>query len=205
MNINKEFLKSLKPCADRYENYLEHHGEFNGSFNDFLDLPNISYSDKVWIAEKILNKNQAVKWSVLCAESVVHMFEDKHPNDRYISDCIRYLKTVKDFNSLTNIEREEIKKHLGIIKKALPAYADYAAYHATCATTSATTSAADAVHYALYAAVYAAADAGEDADAVHYALYAAVYAAADAGEDADTAKQKQKELNIQFLKQVIND
>jgi len=192
MHINKEVLKSLKPCADRYENYLRHHANFDGSFGEFLDLPNISYSDKVWIAEKVLTKNKRVKWAILCAESVVHVFEKEYPDERCISNCIRYLKTVKDFNSLTDTEREEIERHLDIIQKALPAYAAFAAHYAVCAAAYAAHSAiyaTSAVSYAIYAT-----------SAVSYATLAAFHATADAGEDADGARNNQRELNIQFLR-----
>jgi len=96
MQINKEFLKSLNPCADRYENYLEHNASFDGSISDFLELDTISYEDKVWVAVRVLTSNQVVNWSVLCAESVVHIFEDKHPDDKILSNCIDFLKTVND-------------------------------------------------------------------------------------------------------------
>jgi len=191
MHINKEVLKSLKPCADRYENYLRHHANFDGSFGEFLDLPNISYSDKVWIAEKVLTKNKRVKWAILCAESVVHVFEKEYPDERCISNCIRYLKTVKDFNSLTDTEREEIERHLDIIQKALPAYAAFAAHYA-----------AHAARYALYVAAYNATT--DAAIAAIYATESAFYAAKNAGEDFTAAKHNQQALNLQFLKQVTS-
>jgi len=186
MQINKEFLKSLKPCADRYENYLEHHASFDGSFSEFIDLPYLDYNDKVWVAVRVLTSNQAVKWSVLCAESVVHIFEDKHPDDKSLSTCINFLKTVNDFNNLTETEKLEIEKRLDIIQ------VNYAA----CAV--------DAVFAAIYAAFHATSAAFHAANAAKYAVFAAIYAAKNAGEDADSAGNNQKELNLQFLKQVTS-
>jgi len=183
MKINKEVLKGLNPCADRYKHFLKHHANFDGSLSEFLDLPNLEYGDKAWVAVRVLTKNKRVKWAMLCVESVVHIFEAKYPYDRCLSNCIRYLKTVKDFNSLTDTEREEIEKHLDIIKKALPAYATYA-----------TSAAVRSATYTTSAAVRSAA----------YATEAAFHAAKDAGEDANAAKQKQEALNLQFLKQVIS-
>jgi len=195
MQINKEFLKSLKPCANRYENFLKHNASFDGSFSDFLDLTNLDYNDKIWVAVRVLTKNKRVKWAMLCVESVVHIFEAKYPYDRCLSNCIRYLKTVKDFNSLTDTEREEIERHLDIIQKALPAYAAYATSAAVRSATY-TTSAATASHdaHATSAAVRSAA----------YATDAAFHAAKDAGEDANAAQENQEALNIQFLKQVTS-
>jgi len=191
MQINKDVLKSLNPCADRYKVFLKHHGEFNGSLSEFMDLPNISYEDKTWVAKRVLNKNQAVSWAILCAESVVPVFEKEYPDDKRIRDCIRYLKTVKDFNSLTDTEREEIERHLDIIQKALPAYAAFAAHYA-----------AHAARYALYVAAYNATT--DAAIAAIYATESAFYAAKNAGEDFTAAKHNQQALNLQFLKQVTS-
>jgi len=195
MQINKEVLKSLNPCDNRYEHFLEHHGEFSGSFNDFLDLTNVEYSYKIWVAVRVLTKNQLINWSILFAESVVHIFEDKHPDDKSLSDCINFLKTVNDFDNLTDTERKEIEKHMDIIR-------DYYASYAANATTLAAAYAVNAVHSACAAALTACVA----ADAVNYAARAANYAtnAAFHATNADGARNNQKELNIQFLKQVIN-
>jgi len=201
MQINKEFLRSLEPCASRYENYLEHHAEFNGSFIEFLDLPNLEYADKIWVTKNVLTKHQAINWSILCVESVVHIFEAKYPDDRYISNCIRYLKTVKDFNSLTDAQVLEIERHEAIYRTASNTPIHYYNTHAVRATS-------DAAYYAIRAAC-----AVRTSEAVSYATLAAFHAteATFADEDAfyasnaaRSAKQKQKELNIQFLKQVTS-
>jgi len=205
MQINKEVLKRLNPCADRYKVFLKHHGEFNGSLSEFMELPNVAYSDKVWVAEKVLTKNKRVKWAILCAESVMYIFEAKYPDDKSLSDCINYLKTVNDFDDLTYAEKSKIEKHLDIIEKALPTYASYATgdvnyaahsaiyaayYAATSATTSDTTSASSAAQAARFA--------------TEFATESAFYAAKNAGENFTAAKHNQLELNIKFLKQVIS-
>jgi len=187
MQINKEFLKSINPCADRYKHFLEHHSDFDGNFIEFLDLGTISYEDKVLIAEKVLTKNQAVSWAILCAESVMYIFEANYPGNKRLSKCINFLKSIKDFNNLTDTEKWEIKKHEDI---------------------SGVNYVASAVHYALYTAYYALYAVNYAANyAFHYAarsasyaVYAALLAAADTGEDADAAGNNQQELNIQFLR-----
>jgi len=185
MQINKEFLKSLKPCADRYKVFLKHHADFDGSLSEFLDLPNLEYGDKAWVAERVLNKNQAIKWATLCAESVVHIFEEQCPGNKHPRDCIDFLKTVNDFDNLTETEKLEIEKHKDII-------GDYY-------STSAANYATSAAHYALYSDVYNA------AFAAHYAVYAATHSANAASDSIESdAKQKQEALNLQFLKQVIS-
>jgi len=208
MQINKEVLKSLNPCADRYKHFLKHNASFDGSLSEFLDLPNLAYSDKVWVAEKVLTQNQAVSWATLCAESVVHMFEAKNTDDKILNNCINFLKTINDFDNLTDTEREEIEKHRDII--------------GDCCTARASRSAVRANYYALYA-VYAAnalyavcaavrliADAAYNAvrcanyatSAAHYAANPTTYSVSDSTKNA--AQQNQEELNIQFLKQVIS-
>ena len=37
VTINTEALKTLKPCTERFKNWLSHYGGFDGSFNAFLD------------------------------------------------------------------------------------------------------------------------------------------------------------------------
>jgi len=220
MQINKEVLKSLNPCADRYKHFLKHHGEFNGSFSDFLDLPNVAYSDKVWVVEKVLTQNQLVKWSVLCADSVVHIFEVKYPKDKRISNCIDFLKTVNDFDNLTYAQVLEVRGHIDYTNSA-HFTAHYTAKDAGEDADSAAVRAARAA-YAAHAAVYAANSAylanAAYAASVSEGAYAAAYttkyaidaarfafhAAKNAGEDADAAQENQKALNLQFLKQVTS-
>jgi len=198
MQINKEVLKSLNPCADRYEHFLEHYGEFNGSLSDFLDLPNLDYDDKVWVAMRVLTKNQAISWAILCAESVVHIFEAKRPDDKRLINCINFLKSINDFSSLTIDQALEIKRHESDTDDVIASNsADDAAYYAS---------------YAAYAAAYSAtfaASVSEDVYAAAYATKHATYAARFAFHAAsnsinDDAEQKQKYINLQFLKQVVS-
>jgi len=203
MQINKEFLKSLKPCANRYENYLEHNADFSGSFSEFLDLPYLDYTDKTWVAEKILTKNQAVNWAILCAESVVHMFEDKHPDDKILSNCIDFLKTVNDFDNLIDTQVLEIEKHLDIIAAHYVARSANAAFYVLCTVLAAN---------AVYVVLAAARSASCATSAAHYATNAAYnaanaafYAARSASNSInDDAKENQEALNLQFLKQVTS-
>jgi len=223
MQINKELLKSLNPCTDRYKHFLKHHGEFNGSFSEFMDLPNLDYEDKIWVAVIVLTKNQLVKWSVLCVDSVVHIFEDKRPDDKRLSDCISYLKSINDFNNLTNAQALEIKKH-GMAANAAffsanatvyATNATYAAANAAYAVRCAASGAANAVQAAIYAAGAAAREARYATSAATSATnYAATSAATSATNYAATyddrdsinyaAKYSQQALNLQFLKQVTS-
>jgi hypothetical protein len=82
MKINKDIIEKLKPCKERYNNYLKHYSDFDGDLSEFIKLENITYYDKVWVFVKLTTKEQNVKWAALCAKSVLHIFEEKHPNDK---------------------------------------------------------------------------------------------------------------------------
>lgn len=82
MKINTEIIRSLNPCADRFQNYLSHYKDFDGTLEDFIVLEKISYSDKVWVVVRLFNERQRVKWAILCASKVLDLFEKEYPNDR---------------------------------------------------------------------------------------------------------------------------
>ena len=202
MQINREILKNFNPCLDRYKNYLENYPNFDGSFDEFLDLNNITYNDKIWVAQRVLNKNQLIRFALLCAESVLHIFEEKYPEDKRPRDCIEYLMKIDDFSNLTDEQREEILKHKNAASSASSA-AYAAAYAASSAAAyAATYAAADAADAAAYAAADAANAAAANAAYAYAAAYAAdAYAAADAAAyAAAAARLDQQNLNIQFLK-----
>jgi len=193
MQINKEVLKNLEPCADRYEHFLNYNADFDGSFSDFLYLPNVNYDDKVWVAKRVLTKNQLVKWAMLCIESVVHIFEEKYKGDKSLSNCINFLKTVNDFDSLTDAQILEVKKRVKAKCVAFCYTRDAAddspiAFIATNADYVFFTNAA--AHYAVEGAAQAAFAAANASSDVEDAIYIA-------------AKLKQQALNLKFLNQVI--
>jgi len=81
MKINTAIIRGLNPCAPRFNNYLGHYKDFDGTLEEFLALDNITYSDKVWVFTRLVDNIQLLRWSYLCAESVLHIFETKYPND----------------------------------------------------------------------------------------------------------------------------
>ena len=175
MKITTQLITALNPCKDRLDNYLQHYSNLEFTFDDFIDLEHISYNDKIWVAKQVLNKNQLCHFGLLCAESVLNIFESKYPEDKRVGDCIRYLIKVKNFEDITKIQKEKIIMHRDA------AYAAYAAAYAADAA-----AAADAAYAAAYAAYAADAAAAADAYADAYAAYTADAAAADA-DAADAA------------------
>ena len=142
-----------------------------------VDCNTVSYDDKVYILTKTLNKNQLVCFAILCAQSVQHIFEEKYPENKSVANLLNYLSEIKDFNNLSHEQRQEIARLRD------------ATYTATYA----------AAYYAANAAYYAADAAAADAAAA-YATYAAASNAANAAKN----RKQQEELNLTFLKKIIN-
>ena len=184
MKITIAKVQALNPCKDRFDNFANNNPDFNGTLAKFLSLDNISYHDKIWVAARVLTKTQAIQWSIACAESVKHIFENELPKNRAVSNLLNYMKSGLDFDNL----REEEKAKL--IELKYLAY-DTAGVSAIAAYYAANAANANAVYYADNAAnaVYYAAKAA--ANAAYYAVKAAVYA-------------EQEDLNLLFLTSILN-
>jgi hypothetical protein len=183
IQINKEILKELKPCNDRWRHYLQNYSDFSGSIVDFLKLDGIPYQDKIWVIVRLVDSKIYTKWSALCAQSVLHIFEKKYPGDTRPRECLEYLLSEgpKDLNN--------IRKHRDTA---------YACADAACADAAAAYAAACACAAAYaYAAACACAAAYAAADA--YAAYAAADAAARINQ-----QNKNIEILIELLKQSEN-
>ena len=178
--INKEILHKLKPCIERWKNYLEHYSDFDGSLAEFLKLDKISYTDKIWVSRQIVDRKIYIRWGALCAQSVLHIYENKCPNDSRVRDCLDYL--------LSDGEKDITV----ILQHKHNCFAAGASY------SFAVTSAAAAV---TAAAAYAAAAYAVTAHSATAAYSAATYAAAAAADDAaaDASRSKQQGINIELL------
>jgi hypothetical protein len=212
MLINADVLKGFKACSSGLDNFTKQYPKFSGSFLEVLDLKNIPYSDKIWLARKVLNKDQMVHFGLLCAESVLNIFESKYPLDKRVRDYLAYLRGIPDFSVITTDQLTEIFRLRSEVKKTRYTAADaaYAAYatdttDAITAYAAAAATAADAAYAADAIAAYAAADAiaAYATDAITaYATDAITAYATDAAAAAATAagKQQQQNLNLEFLK-----
>ena len=130
--------------------------------------------DAVW-ALRVLSYEDRCLFMADVAESVLHIFEAKHPKDDRPRKAIQ---AVRDYKS-KGISREQLSE----ARTAAAAYA---------AAADAAAAAADAAAYADAAAAYAAA----------YAAAAAAYAAAaaDAAAYADAREKKWAEIESLFVK-----
>lgn len=94
--IDKEFLKSLKPCASRWENYLEHHADFSGTLAEFLSLDHLTIEDKLWVAlrPEVIPVPVLQEYACRCAEHVLPIFEKQFPEDKRPREAIEVARKV---------------------------------------------------------------------------------------------------------------
>lgn len=132
MRVNVEIIRKMNPCKGRFDdNFLIHYPNFDSNLEDFLSLDKITYSDKIWVCKKLLNKNQLVHFAILCDQSVLDIYQNKYSNDNIIKDCIDYLITFTDFTELGNLEREMLlnfRKECRNTYTSASGYATAAAY-----------------------------------------------------------------------------
>jgi Immunity protein Imm5 len=150
MRITTELVKSFNPCDDRFNNYKTNYPNSDLHIVDFLKLENITYSDKIWLWKKVATINEAALFGLKCAESVLHIFEEKYPNDTRPRQALESIKVYLDNPS----DENKVKCRTAVT------YATYAATYA-----AAYAAAHAAAHDAAYDAAAHAADAAADVTA----------------------------------------
>lgn len=138
--ITKDYLKSLSPCEDRYKHYLTHYKDWSGTLEDFLDLPELTHEDKKWVFFRSIDNDKLRLVAADFAERVLHLFENKYPNDD------RPRKAIEAARSGTAAAADAYVAYAAdaAARAAYAADAAYAAYAAYVAYVAAT--------YAAYAA-----------------------------------------------------
>jgi len=178
--ITIEYLKELDACQDGLDNVIKHYPNCDMLMSKFLALEKVSYADKTWLIEKVVNVNTLQIWAVECAENVLHIFENKYPNDKRVRECIKATKLY--------ISGECSKEYLMEKRNAACIGYSDAAYAANAAN-----AAADAAYY-----TDAAADAADAADA----SFGAAYATSNA---AYAAKLDQQDITLSLLISLIEN
>lgn len=176
MKITTELVKTFNPCKDRFHNYQTNYPNSDLHIVDFLKLENITYNDKIWVWKKVATINEAALFGLKCADSVLHIFEDKYPNDKRPRLALDSVRTYLD--NPTEENKKECRE--ASYDAAFAAYDVYA---------TAAYSAAYSAAYAAYAVI------------AYSTAYTAPYVAAYAADAADTAAagKTQQDKNIQFL------
>jgi hypothetical protein len=64
IQINTAKIKSFNPCKARFDNWVEQYGDFNGDILDFLYLDKITETDKIWVAVRVLPREQAEYFAI---------------------------------------------------------------------------------------------------------------------------------------------
>ena len=199
MLITSDKIKSLNPCNDRWENFNANYPNFKGNLEEFLNLDLITYNDKIWIGLRLMNKQQNIKFSLRCAESILHIYENEYPNDKRLKKLLNFLKSIQDFENMTEVQKVKL---LRLKKSADNAYHDIykgaIIYHAAGIRVDDAVSAlhiAQVVFHISDAAYYCFAITGITIylNSANDAAYAAAY----------YAKENQQELNLLFMKQAL--
>ena len=197
MLITKDYLKRLSPCEARLTHYLEFYKDWSGTLEEFLDLPELTHEDKKWVFFRFISKDNLRLIAADFAERVLHLFENKYPNDDRPRKAIEATRN----GNITDAAAY-----------AASAAAAYAAARATDAYAAAAASAADAAADAYaasatdaYAAAASAADAAADASAAAYADAYAASAAIDAIDAADAARLTEEKAQVEIMKKYARE
>lgn len=112
-----------------------------------LMTANITYNDKMWVCTRLMTRNQKFQFAIACAESVLHIFESRRPEDTRVRDLIDFMKTIPNVETMSDDTRSKLLELRNNARDAAAAYAATAyatdAYAATTiyATTYATSAA----------------------------------------------------------------
>ena len=170
MKITEQWFAEHNACKEGMEwvnKYYENRKEIEAAeivtaLRDF----NTSWAN--WVITKVFDKTQCVKYAIFAAEQVLHIFEDKYPED------LRPRKAIEAAKAYLENPCEATRKAAGDA---------YAAARVSCNIARAACAAGDAGNatvYAATAAVYAGCVAYDAGDATVYAAFYAGYAACDA-------------------------
>ncbi len=173
------FIKEFNPCEDGLENLVKHYPKLDMLTSEFLTLEYVSYNDKTWLAQEVVDIKTLQQWAVECAESVVSNYNERYPLDSRITDCIETTKLYLE----GKCSKEELLK------------ARSAAHSAAHSAYSAAYSAANSTNSAAYSAAHSAAN-----SAAHSA-YAAVHSAHSAAHSASNsaARGEKQDINLSLL------
>ena len=190
MNITVEEVIALKPCPKYTFDYLAKLFGKRKSLSH-IQISNLSIpdEDKIWVLtrKQFLEHAQQIKFALYCAESVLPIWESKHP------DVLQPRLAIEAAHAVLLNPSQENKEAARVAGAAADAAANTDAA-ADAAFYASANSAAHAANSAAYAAYAAAAD----NDAAYEAYVAAMAAS------AATAAALQK-AQIKFLVKMIGD
>ncbi len=144
-------IKSHHPCTDGWKKLISFHGDdLKKELTPVEILRSNGIKDAIWGLRAFGDENKVYLFCADVAESVLHLFENKYPNDKRVRQAIETIRLFVD----GKIDRDELKSAYAAAVNAADAAADAAAVNAADAAYAAAVNAADA-YAAAYAAAYA--------------------------------------------------
>jgi len=199
--ITKKWLTDRNACEDSL-NHVIKNNYIDLKIDKFLEklMENDRFPDANWLITKYMNKKQCVLYAIFAAEQVLHIFEDKYPEDKrprkaietakaYLVNPCKQTKDAADATAATAADAAGASS-------ASSAYVATAAAATAAAYASSASSASSATD--AYAADATATAAGAASSATYYAYGA--YGAYGAYADADAAK---KEMQTKIIENGI--
>ena len=122
MLITNKLIENFNPCKPGINNFNKFYPNYSNNLSHLLSLGNIPYNDKIWLVRRVVDTKTLQQWAVECAEFVLHIFEDKYPDDKRPRECIN---ATKDF-----LEGRVTKEVLARFRSNAAAAASAAAYRA---------------------------------------------------------------------------
>jgi len=187
MKITKEEIKKLKPCSDGYKWFIEHGS--SDLTKTLLAVNKVKPDWASWLYTRLMTPKQQKQFAIYAAEQVLHIFEEKYPDDDRPRLAIVAAKIALESNTQAN--REAARR------------AAYAAYNATYDAVAASNAvaAADAAYGA--GAAYAAGAGAADAAGAYGAYAAAIAAYANAANAAGAAGTAMREKLIRKAVKIL--
>jgi len=179
MKITKQFLIENGACYSGKDAFAKVYGE-TAELSDIAKLAEETGGEylgfALWLIVRCMTHAQKVRFAVFAAEKVIHIYEEKYPNDKRPMEAI-------------DAAKKWIEKTVSSAYPYAAAAAD-AAYAAAAAADAAYADAAYAAYAAAADAAYAAYAAAAAADAAYADAAYAAYAAAAAADAASDIKKK---------------
>lgn len=116
MKLSLADIKALNPCKHRLDNFISHYPDFDADIEAFLELENVTYDDKIWVARRLMNKKK--KWQRVVSVSLDELaLLCLNVDYKIKGDCLDAAKNLSVelqdiFEFDTHEYRNAIKKHI---------------------------------------------------------------------------------------------
>lgn len=100
--ITSDYIASLNPCQDRFDNWSKHYPKWKGPLSRFLGLKKITYTDKMWVFFRTINRTSIPLVAADFAERTLSIYESAFPNDLRPRRAIEAARSGKKANAAAN-------------------------------------------------------------------------------------------------------